>query len=54
MQYTPNTPEENEKIFNSIDYRIWLKLSRGEVISQEEQAEWNEYRKKVEKDKASN
>ena len=30
--YRANTPEENEKYFNSRDFEIWLLLAQGKSI----------------------
>jgi len=36
MAYKQNTPEQNKKFFDGIDYAIWIKLAYDKQLSDEE------------------
>jgi hypothetical protein len=36
MAYKQNTPEQNKKFFDGIDYAIWIKLAYDKQFSDEE------------------
>ena len=36
MAYKQNTPEQNKKFFDGIDYAVWIKLAHDKQLSDEE------------------